>query len=343
LAHPSFDVPLERLPRGRAHELLQRYANHPSAFLTLNQGTFHFTLPGIDGFIAYRPHGGYLFQFGGGFGSRETQRLLLNRFRLFAHKQQRRICAVQLQEEDIPLYRECGFCINQMGSSYTIDLRNFTASGSRFIKMRNKINQARRTGVKVFELGRDLPRSAQMWDELDSITRSWLITKGRHAKLIEFMIGELGEPFDAGRRIFVARLREQVIGFISFVPVYGKRAGVLHDITRRQVDAPPGVMDLINMTAIERFQQEGIDHLHFGLSPFAGLTAQRDCVEGRSRLLSRLAALIATHGDFIYPSKTQEQYKLKWHPHYVAPEYIGFEGGFSLIGLWRLMQLTKTV
>ncbi len=335
----------ERAPltRAQAGALLARHADHPSAFLALNHGTAHFAVPGLEGFIAYRPHGRFLFQLGGGFARGDARRLLLERFRLFARGQQKRICAVQLQPDDIALYRQAGFSINQMGSCYAMDLRQFSPAGRHFVKLRNKANQARRAGIEVAELGADLPRTTEMWEQLDVITRSWLRAKGRYTKLIEFMIGELGQSDQAERRVFVAHLGARVIGFISYVPVYGRRPGVLHDITRRVADAPPGVMEWINLNAIARFQREGIAHLHFGLSPFAGLCAEHDGVEGRSRLLSRLATLIAAHGDFIYPSRTQERYKLKWQPHYVAPEYIGFEGGFSLTGLWRLLQLTKTV
>jgi lysylphosphatidylglycerol synthetase-like protein (DUF2156 family) len=341
--NPVPAMEIDGVTRAGAHEQLQRHADNPSAFLALNRNTFHFALPGIDGFIAYRPHGRFLFQLGGCVAPPAAQRVLLDRFRRVAHLHRRQICAVQLQERDIPLYREHGFCVNQMGMNYTIDLRKFSASGSRFIKLRNKMNQARRAGIEVVELGANAPRSPQEWNELASITRSWLITKGGQKKLVEFMVGEMGEPLELERRVFAARMGGRIIGFVSFVPVYGSRAGLLHDLTRRQADAPAGVMDLINMTAIERFQQDGIEHLHFGLSPFAGLDAQWDCIEGKSRLLSQIARLIYRHGDFIYPSRAQEQYKLKWHPHYAAPEYIGFEAGFSLVGLWRLMQLTRII
>jgi lysylphosphatidylglycerol synthetase-like protein (DUF2156 family) len=331
-----------RLARAHALDLL-RHTDNPSAFLALNGGTFHYTVPGMYGFIAYRPHGRFLFQLGGAVGTPHVRPILLNNFRRFAEKRRYRICAVQLRDEDIELYRALGFCINQMGTSYTIDLQAFSSSGNRFVKLRNKVNQARRGGIEVVELGVDVPRTDREWQALAAISDSWLAAKGKHTKLVEFMVGETGAPHDLERRVFAARQGEQIIAFISFAPVYGRQTGVLHDLTRRQADAPPGVMDLINMTAIARFQQEGVRHLHFGLSPFAGLDAQRDCIDGRSPLLGQIARWIYRHGDFIYPARQQEQYKRKWHPHHAQPEYVAFDGGFSLAGLWRLMQLTRTI
>lgn len=335
-------APHTRLPRPRALDLLSG-ADNPSAYLALNSDTFHFTVAGIDGFIAYRPHGRFLFQLGGGFGAPADRGALLVAFRRFARELRYRICAVQLQEEDVALYRGQGFCLNQMGTSYTIELDKFSSAGGGFTKLRNKVNQARRSGIAVVELGVDTPRSTDAWDELASISQSWLAAKGDGTKLVEFMVGEIGHAADLERRVFAARQDGKIIGFISFVPVRGQRPGVLHDLTRRHADAPPGVMDMINMTAIARFQQEATRHLHFGLSPFAGLNPQRDCVEGRSWLLTQIAKGIYRHGACIYPAMQQEQYKRKWHPHFARPEYVGFEGGFSLVGLWRLMQLTRTI
>lgn len=342
VAEPAPAAPPVHLPRARALALLASTGN-PSAYLALNRDTCHFTVPGAEGFIAYRRHGGFLFQLGGGCAAPEARSLLLTAFRWFAREQGCRICAVQLQEDDVALYRKHGFCINQMGTSYTVELASFSAAGSRFAKLRNKVNQARASGIEVVELGVDAPRGKDEWDALAAISQSWLAAKGRGTKLVEFMVGELGRAEDRERRVFAARQDGRIIGFISFVPVYGTQAGVLHDLTRRHADAPPGVMDLINMTAIARFQQEGIRYLHFGLSPFAGLNPQRDGIAGRSWLLTQIARGIFRHGAFIYPARQQEQYKRKWQPHQARPEYVGFEGGFSLIGLWRLMQLTRTV
>ena len=338
--HPAPAVPHTRLPRARAQALL-RHSGNPSAYLALNEDTCHFTVPGFDGFIPYRQHGRFLFQLGGCFGAPAARGPLLEGFRWFARQQQCRICAVQLQEEDIALYQSHGFSINQMGTAYTIDVRHFSPMGSRFAKLRNKVSQARRAGISVVELGVDAPRSDQDWLALASISRAWLAARGGQARLAGFMVGETGQPGDLERRVFVAQRAGRAVGFISFVPVHGARPGLLHDLARRAPDAPPGVMDLVNLTAIARFQREGIAHLHFGLAPFAGLNAQRDCVAGRNWLLGQLARTIYRHGAFLYPARQQEHYQRKWHPHYAQPEYVGFEGGVSLAGLGRLVQLAS--
>lgn len=325
-----------------AIDVLARRSDHPSAFLALNRETRHFRLDGVDGLIAYRPCGGWLFQIGSVFAPAGDRAPLLDAFRAFARRERKRVCALQLRTDDVALYRAAGFRLNQLGLSYGLDLARFSLAGSRFMQLRNKIKRARRDGVIVEELGVEAPRDAAAWVELDAITRAWLASKGRGKKLLEFLIGELGAPDDLARRVFVARKDGRAIGFVSYVPAWGARAGVLHDISRRLPDAPPGVMELVNATAIERFRDEGLAHLSFGLTPFVGLSPELDAIEGRSRFVSWLLATLERRGQAIYPARSQAAYKLKWEPR-AEPEYFAFEGRFRLSCLVRLLILTRSI
>jgi lysylphosphatidylglycerol synthetase-like protein (DUF2156 family) len=327
----------------RAIDVLARHADHPSAFLALNRETRHFLVPGIDGLIAYRPCGGWLFQLGPAFAPAADRARLLEAFRAFARRERKRICALQLRAEDVALHRAAGFRVNQLGLSYGLDLARFSLAGSRFMQLRNKVKRARRDGVVVEELGPDAPRDAAAWADLEAITRAWLASKGRGKKLLEFMIGELGEPDDRARRVFVARKDGRAVGFVSYVPAWGARGGFLHDVSRRLPDAPPGVMELVNATAIERFREEGAAHLSFGLTPFVGLSPATDAVPGRSRFVSWLLATLERRGQALYPARSQAAYKLKWEPHHVEPEYFAFEGRFRLSCLVRLLILTRSI
>ena len=154
------------------------------------------------------------------------------------------------------------------------------------MKLRNRIKRARDAGVTVVELGRDRACPPGLWRRLAEISRAWLTTKGGHE--LDLLVGEMGEPGDPDRRVFVAFDRqEQPLGFITYVPVWGERPGVLHDLTRRAPDAPAGVMELINATALARFQAEEIRFLHFGFTPF--LVGMGGAVVERARPLAGAA------------------------------------------------------
>jgi lysylphosphatidylglycerol synthetase-like protein (DUF2156 family) len=283
-----------------AFDILSRYANHTSAYVAMNKQTQHFTSPGVEGFIAYRPTRRALFQFGGVFAPAANREALLGEFLAMAGRTRKHVCVVQLLKEDVDLYQKAGFRINQLGASYTLKLSGFTTVGTRFMTMRNKIARALKAGVTVAELGADIPRTEEAWASLGAVSDTWLRSKGQHTKMIEFMVGELGAPSDVKRRIFVALREHKIIAYITYVPSYGRYAGVLHDLTRRLPDAPPGVMELINLTALQRFQAEGIEYMNLGFTPFTGLP--EDSAAGEGGIVALVIRLLARYGQAIYPA-----------------------------------------
>ncbi|NGO66849.1 bifunctional lysylphosphatidylglycerol flippase/synthetase MprF [Streptomyces boncukensis] len=303
-----------------------RSAN-PSAFLALNEGNRYFTTPSADGVIAYRRTGRYLVQFGGPFAPDEDYPRLLGEFAAYARERRLRVVGVQLQHADAVRYAEQGFTVNQIGASYAVDLDRFSLRGTRFMRLRNKISRALRSGLTV----REAPAGgADDWTasvrELDA---SWLAGKGKHAKPLEFLVGQLGGAAQPHRRLFLGLIGDELAGYISYSPVYGSRAGWLHDLSRRRPDGPPGVAEAVNSHAIEVFRGEGAGWLHFGFTPFTGLDPRCE-VPGHSPAFRWLVRQLWERGNAVYPARSQLAYKEKWAPDAVTAEYIAFRGRASL-------------
>lgn len=328
------------LTRDAVRELLKRHSEHPSAGMVLNSGNEFFCTADVDGVIAYRPAGGYLFQFGGTFAAPADRSRLLSAFLDFAAQRRQRVCGVQLRDVDLDLYHRHGFRLNQMGLNYTLPLEGFHLRGTKFMKLRNKIKRAAALGVEVVELGRDEPFSPQARADLEQVTLRWVRSKGRFKKLLEFLVGEIGAAEQEGGRCFVARQAGRTIGFITYAPTYGPRAGYIHDLSRRLPECPPGVMELVNMTAIGRFQAEGTRYLHFGFTPFVGVA---DRAGSHSAIVSTVVRLLGRYGAAVYPAATQVAYKLKWGAELVEPEYFAFQRRFRLGCLWQLLRVTRSI
>jgi hypothetical protein len=329
-------------------DVLARHADNPSAFLALNAETRHFTVPGVDGVIAYQPAGRRtLVQFGGVFSGQAARAELLTAFLDFARSSRRKVVAVQLLREDADLYAAHGFTVNQFGADYARATAGFTLAGKKHMQLRNKVSRAQRAGVSVAEadssqLG-SLGSLSSLDSQLDEIDRAWLHAKGRHVKELKLMVGERGGPAQTRRRLFVATDDAgTAVGYVSFSPVYGKQAGWLHDLSRRSPDAPPGVLELIVVTAVKAFQAEQVPYFHFGFTPFTSLSPEHE-VAGASRLVARVLRFLGAHGAAVYPAASQLAYKEKWAPDLVQPEYIAFQGGISLRRLWDLLRVTNSL
>ena len=202
-------VAVETLALDSVHSLVMRYADNPSAFLALNDGNRYFSGQDVAGVVAYRESGRHLVQFGAPFGPDPAA--LLRRFAEFARRRGRRVVAVQLQESDVDTYASAGFTVNQIGASYAVDLAEFTLRGSRFVRLRNKVSRATRSGVTVAEV--PFPAWAEAVAELDG---KWLRNKGRHARPLEFLVGQHGGAMQPHRRLFVATAAGTLVGYISY-------------------------------------------------------------------------------------------------------------------------------
>jgi lysylphosphatidylglycerol synthetase-like protein (DUF2156 family) len=316
-----------------ALDAIQRYpdADNPSSFLAVNEGNSYLHLPDVPGVIVYRPAGRYLVQFGGPFAPKAARRRLLRALLDLAAGQSREIVAVQLQGADAAEYLAEGFTVNQMGGSYALRLDTFSLHGTAFMQLRNKIARALRSGLAISEapLG--------PWqDAMTELDAGWLGTKGG-AKPLEFLVGQYGGPHQRLRRLFVGAHGSQLTGYISYTPVYGSRPGWMHDLSRRQPDAPPGVMEAINKAAIDTFRSEGVRWLHFGFTPYTALSVGLK-FPGYSRAFHWLMEELWANGAHIYPAQTQYAYKQKWKPDVILPEYVAFQHGASIPALVHIFR-----
>ncbi len=101
-------------------------------------------------------------------------------------------------------------------------------------------------------------------------------------------------------------------------------------------------MELINATAIARFQTEEIRFLHFGFTPFLVGMGGAAIEPADHWLVPRLVRFIGRWGRAIYPARTQLQYKQKWAPEIVETEYIAFQK-VSLGALFALLIATRSL
>ena len=94
------------------------------------------------------------------------------------------------------------------------------------------------------------------------------------------------------------------------------------------------------MTAVEAFQAEGAQFLHFGFTPFTSLSPDHE-VPGASAVTGRILRLLAAHGSAIYPAADQLAYKEKWGLDLVEPEYVAFHHRLTARAVWDLLRLTN--
>jgi len=320
---------------------LAAWSDDPSAILALNEDTEAFRAPGVPGFIAYRRSGRWLVQIGGAHAPEQSRPTLIERFRVFAHENRCRVLAVQLQQRDARDHAAAGYTVNQIGASYALPVAEFTLRGKPFVSLRNKISRAQRAGIHVeFTTARELSGADEA--AMAGLDAEWLRAKGRFARPLHALVGEVGGPAAPVRRLVLAREHERLIGYVSLSPVFGSRPGWLHDLSRRRDDAPPGVMELLVSQCIQRCVDEQTPWWHFGFTPFTSLDSASE-FPGASPVVTRLVGLLADHGARVYPAASQVDYKRKWGALHTLPDYLAFDGRPSVSGVFRLLKVTNLV
>ena len=316
----------------------EQFIDHPSGFLALSSHNQRFTVTNLPGFIAYREQGQHWISFGGVHAPADAQSELLRQFLTQAQQQRRKVLAVQVRQNQVPLFQPFAATINQLGSNFSLNLKNYNLAGTRKMKLRHKIKQAQQVGLHVVEIGAELPRDEATFAQLLAISKHWLAAQRK--KELNFMIGEIGTPAETQRRIFVTlNASNPLIGFITYVPAWGEHPGYLHDLTRRLPNAPPGTMELCNIRALQCLQAEGVAWLHFGFTPFIVDAPE---LPSANRTMAQLVRWLRQYGRVIYPAASQAAYKLKWGIDRVEPEYIiGFPLSFRAI--WDLLVLTRSL
>ncbi|MGH8002476.1 MAG: phosphatidylglycerol lysyltransferase domain-containing protein [Brasilonema sp.] len=315
---------------------------HHLSILAANPDNEIFNATSCQGQVAYKIQGNYIFTIGGILAKKENKLEVYREFHSFAKEKRKKIIAIYLTLDELEIFKQHDYSINQLGSSYTIALKQFSFTGKRHATMRNKINKARRKGIIVKEVTNDR-QFLSLHDQLEEIDAEWLSSKG--GKALTFMVTDRSVVHfpSESYRLFVASSEENVLAYILYTRSYGEYKGWVHDLSRQRKNAPMGTLPLINLEAIEEFIKAEEDHLNFGFTPLADLSQEWKLEGKQSRIFASVAQFLQKYGDAIYPSQGQRQYKISWRPNIIKPEYIAFQGGFKIGALLSFLKITHSL
>ena len=92
-----------------------------------------FSIDAAPGFVAYRAQGRHRVALGGVHATRPLHGALRDRFLGYAASRRRRVLVVQLRASQVALFRERGFAVRALDSSFGISLGRFTLRGTPFV------------------------------------------------------------------------------------------------------------------------------------------------------------------------------------------------------------------
>ena len=313
-------------------ELIRDYGSHTLAFFGLAPENLHFLAPGREGLVNYRPTSNVAVVLGDAVCAPQACEQVTQSFLDFCALHGWQVAFYQASSERLTTYRTLKLREFKMGEEAIIHLQTFTLRDPALANVRTSCRRAEREGVVIHWYEGEPP--AEVMQQLEHISSSWLEGKaGKHAREMSFSTGRLDElvaiaeqaetvasistAANTSPRLVTAVATTsagKACAFVTFLPLYGFLSvqgegwGWTLDLMRRAPDAPPGVIELLLVRAIERFRSCGAHRVSLGLVAMAD--TRQEMTPGQRQL----ARFVTNRLHLLESRQTLFNFKQKFHP-----------------------------
>ncbi|HVT11146.1 MAG TPA: DUF2156 domain-containing protein [Fimbriimonadaceae bacterium] len=222
-----------------------------------------------------------------------------------------------------------GYSTVVLGAQPVWNPQRWAENSSRVPSLRQQFNRARNKGVVVEEWPIE---RANGNPALHRVLDQWLDTRGLPP--LHFLVEPQTLSLLEGRRVFVASVHGEVVGFLVASPI-PVRSGWLTEQFVRGWAAPNGTVELMVDFAIRSMAASGSTYVTMGLVPLSSQGAPKPV--GNPVWLAWLMAWVRAHGRRFYNFSGLEAFKAKFRPDYWEPIYaISNEPRFSFRTLYAI-------
>lgn len=325
--------------------LIRAYGRHSLAFLGLAPENLHFLAPGGTGLVNYRQVSNVAVVLGDPVCPPEACEYVTRSFLDFCARRSWRVAFYQAYPENLALYRGLNLRSFKMGEEAIIHPQTFTLKGSALANVRTSCRRAEREGVYIQWYDGVPP--PEVMRQLEHISNAWLEHKGgSQAAETNFSTGRLHALRDnAERAEMIAGISPsssvfhkitprfttavamtsagRACAFVTFIPLYGSPVGEATgagdqygrqgwgwtlDLMRREPDAPPGVMELLLVRAIDEFRSCGAEVVNLGMVALADSWQEMTSIE------RQLAGFVSDRLHLLEGRQTLLNFKQKFDP-----------------------------
>jgi phosphatidylglycerol lysyltransferase len=251
--------------RERRLALIRQYGGFTLAYSTAVQPQLSY-FETEDGYLAYAQRGKLVFVLGDPVAPMDRHSRLLAEFLGWCPKP----TFVQISDSTAGILHQRRFFINEMGIDTSLDLRTFNFRGKAREWLRYASNWIQRRGYRIEDGSFTRLASSDVRD----LSEEWRRTRTVKRREVSFLNRPIvyGDEPDV-RKFFLFLPDGTLAAFVFFDPLYrsGQVVGYCTSIKRRRPGISPYAEPAIMKSAIEQFQREGMEQLHLGLSPLAGI------------------------------------------------------------------------
>ncbi|MBX9669591.1 MAG: DUF2156 domain-containing protein [Candidatus Obscuribacterales bacterium] len=218
---------------------------------------------------------------------------------------------LHIDHDTAQLLNEIGFTVNELGVETIIDIQDFDLVGNKKQQLRQARNNARKDGLTIVELESVDNATIRAFKKIGD---DWLREKVTSDQEMRFIVRPLIYVDEMDVRKFVAKLGDEIVGFVVFDPMYekGQVIGYIANHLRTNLKRTYSVVDYIILEALEKFRAEGKRELSLGLSPLAKVDDTGEFKH--SKLLEAHFKYAFEKANYLYNFKNLAHHKLKYRP-----------------------------
>lgn len=313
----------------RAREIIMQFGWNATAFQLINPGIslwFSKTCPAVIGYVE---RSGIRVVAGAPVASHEDLEQVVEEFEHDTHTHGLRICYFGAEERmhtllEVP-HKHAMVVLGAQPAWHPRDmLKAFKQKSS----LRAQINRSRNKGVTVREWASEQAESSP---ELQRVLDEWLASRGMAA--LHFLVEPRTLSHLKGRRIFVASIEGQPVGFLLCSPIPARNGWLIEQFIRGD-KAPNGTVELMLHAAMTGLEQAGAEYVTLGLSP---LSPTGELERMNPWWLQMLFHWVRAHGKRFYNFEGLHNFKAKFEPDHWDPIYAIAPGKrFGLFSLYAI-------
>jgi phosphatidylglycerol lysyltransferase len=300
--------------RSRARQLVREYATDALAYFSLQDGRLYFFNDANTAFLSYRVWGNVALVGGDPVGPEDCFTELIVSFVEFALANGLEPCFLGVSARTLSLYSALGLGTLKIGEEAVIELERFDPDALKR-KVRRAVRHVSDLGITAVTYRRgDVP--PHILRQIRMISREWVRTKGGSERGFSMTLGRIPRASDADCELVVAQRGDEVLGFLSFAPVYRVHSWSL-DSMRRRPDSPNGLMEFLVIRASESYRARGCKTVSLNFATLSNASddiGSRAVDETRRFLFERLSAYYQLKSLYQFNDK----FGPRWSSRYLA-------------------------
>lgn len=302
------------LPRERAmaKEIVERHGRSSLDYFKLWPNKAYFFSPSRRCFIAYSVGANFAVTLADPVGPPEEIAETISGFRQFCEDSGWGVAFYQTLPDFLPVYRSLGFKKLKIGDAAIVDLTSFTLDGRARKRLRSRIRQLEKEGVRMKSYAAPVPDD--LLKQLREVSDDWLRLPGRRERA--FSLGRFDPAYLRSTPIAtVVDANDRVLAFVNVIPSYHPGEATI-DLMRHRTDAPNGVMDFLFVKLMLRDRAEGYTRFNFGLAPMSGFR-EREEASTMERIVYQFFQRLTFLFDFGGLKAYKAKFASSWEPRYV--------------------------